>query len=90
MGITSPCVAWTCHSSLKLSDLVGYLNATDREPVRTNVVVDVGITTAEGEEVGVVGVVAVRTRRPIAAAEASIVGVAVVVAAAGSREKHAG
>ena len=31
----SPRSAGTCYSSLKLSDLVGYLNATDREAVRT-------------------------------------------------------
>ncbi|MBQ2112599.1 MAG: hypothetical protein II194_05175 [Bacteroidales bacterium] len=66
--------ASACYSSLKLSDLVDYLDATDRVPVSTVVVVHIGVAAVEVEVVGVV---------------ASIVGIAVVVVAvAGSREKQ--
>ena len=34
-GIPSPAYARTCYSSLRLSDLVGYLDTTDRVPSRT-------------------------------------------------------
>ena len=47
-------LARTCHSSLKLSDLVSCLDATDRVTMRTVVVARFDIAAAEGEEVGVV------------------------------------
>ena len=75
------------YSSLKISNLVGYLDATDREPVLRTTVVHVDMTVTEG---AVVGVVADGSRRPIDAAAASKAGVAVVVVtAAGSRKKYA-
>ena len=79
--------ASTCYSSLKLSDLVGYLDATNRVPVRTAAAV-VRISAA-ADEAEVVGVAAVRTGGPVVAVAASTVGKAVAVAAvAGSREEH--
>ena len=72
--------------SLKLSDLVGYLDATDRVPARTVADVHIGVAAVEVEAVGVVEE---RAGRPIGAVDASIVGIAVTsVAAAGSREEH--
>ena len=53
----SPRSAGTCHSSLKLSDLVGYLNTTDREPVRT---IDAAHADSSAVEVEAEGEVAVR------------------------------
>ena len=85
--------ARTCYSSLKLSDLVGYLDATDRVPVRTEVAVHIGVAAAEAEAVSAVAVAVdvVRSGRPIVAVVASIVGIAVVVVAvASSREEHLG
>ena len=46
--------ARTCYSLLKLSDLVGYLDATDRVPARTVVVVHTGVADAEAEVLGAV------------------------------------
>ena len=43
MGIPSPRDAGTCYSSLKLSDFVGCLDATDRMPVFSAAVVNVDI-----------------------------------------------
>ena len=54
-GIPSPAIARTCYSSLKLSDLVGYLDATNREAIRT-VVVHIDIAAVEVEVIGVVAV----------------------------------
>ena len=47
----------TCYSSLKLSNLVGYLDATNREAKRTDVV---GHIDPAGGEVENIGIVAVR------------------------------
>lgn len=47
----------TCYSPLKLSDLVGCLNATDRVPVRTAAVeahADISAVEAEAAGVGIV------------------------------------
>ena len=80
-----PAKAGICYSSLKLSDFVDYLDATDRVPVRSEAVVHIRAATAKVEAVGAV---AVRSGRPVVAAAVSIVGIAVVVVAvAGSREK---
>ena len=49
--------ARTCYSSLKLSDLVGYLDATDRAPAATVDVADVGEARVEVEVEGVAVVV---------------------------------
>ena len=76
---------YTCYSSLKLSDLIGYLDATDREPERTEVAVHAGAAIAEDEAVGAA---AARAQRPVVAFVISIVGIAVDAAVAGSREKH--
>ena len=51
-GIPSPRYAGTCYSSLKLSDLVGYLDAADRGPVRTAVVAHADTAAVEAEAVG--------------------------------------
>ena len=77
--------ASTCYSSLKLSDLVGYLDATNGAPVRT--MEGFHISEAAGEE-EVVGVATVRPGRPIVAADASNEGIAVVEAIGGSREEY--
>ena len=70
----------------KAQRLRGYLDATNRVPVRTVIVVHIGVAAVEVE---VVGVVAVRSGRPIVAVVASIVGIAVtVVTVAGSRKKQ--
>ena len=53
---SSPAFARTCYSSLKLSDLVGYLDTTDRVPVRTDAVVHDDIAAVEVEVVGAVAV----------------------------------
>ena len=45
--------AGTCYSSLKLSDFVGCLDATNREPARTGVEAHVDIAADEVEVVGV-------------------------------------
>ena len=80
--------ARTCYSSLKLSDLVGFLDATDRAPERTAVAAHTGVAAVEVEVVGAVAVAA-RSGRPIEAVAASKVGSgAVVVAVAGSREEY--
>ena len=87
-GIPSPADARTCYSSLKLSDLVGFLDATDRVPARTAEAAGahIGAAAVEGEEVGVA--VVVRPGRPIVAVAASRGGIAALgVTAAGSREK---
>ena len=77
--------AGTCYSSLKLSDLVGYLDATDRVPVRAAEAAHADIAAVEVEEVGAI---VAKPGRPIAAVVASTAGIAVIVAAAaGSREK---
>ena len=58
-GIPSPAYARTCYSSLRLSDLIGYLDATDRVPIRTaGVVVQADPDVVEVE---VAGAVAART-----------------------------
>ena len=44
--------ARTCYSSLKLSDLVDYLDATNRRPVRTEVEVHKDIASIEVEAIG--------------------------------------
>ena len=84
--------AWTCYSSLKLSDFVGCLDTTDRVPERTAAVVHANVAAAEVEAVSVVAevvVVVARAGRPIVAVAASTVGFAAeVTAAAGSREKY--
>ena len=49
--------ARTCYSSLKLSDLVDYLDATNRVPARTVVVGHTGTVAVEVEVVGVAVVV---------------------------------
>lgn len=73
------------NSKSRLRKDLLFLYATDRVPVRTAVVVHVDIAAAEEEGVGVV---AVRTGRPVVAEVASSVGIAVGVAGTGSREKH--
>ena len=45
-------LARTCHSSLKLSDLVGYLDATNRVPARAVVAVHADIAAVEAEVAG--------------------------------------
>ena len=80
--------ARTCYSSLKLSDFVGYLDATDWEPERTVGVVHVDIAAVDAEVVGV-GLVTGRSRGPIGAYDTSKGGIAVAAAAiAGSREEN--
>ena len=49
-GIPSRRYAGTCYSSLKLSDLVGYLDATDRAPSRAVAVVHTDKVAVEAEE----------------------------------------
>ena len=51
--------ARTCYSSLKLSDLVDYLNAADRAPLRT--AADAAHRRAAMAEVEEVGVVVARS-----------------------------
>ena len=53
--------ARTCYSSLKLSDLVGYLDTTDKVPVSTAAVAAANVDFAT-EEVEVEGVVAEAVR----------------------------
>ena len=60
-GIPSHAYARTCYSSLRLSDLVGYLDATDRVSVRTAAVAAAHVDFA-AEEVEVEGVVAEAVR----------------------------
>ena len=50
----SPAYARTCYSSLRLSDLVGYLDTTDRVPACTVVVVHKDTAAEEVEAEGVV------------------------------------
>ena len=48
--------ARTCYSSLRLSDLVGYLDTTDRVPESTGEVAHADIAAVQAEVVGVVAV----------------------------------
>ena len=74
------------NSKSRLRKDLLFLDTTDRVPVRAEEVVH---TDKAAVEAKVVGVAAVRSRRPIAAVAASTVGIAVIVAAAaGSREKR--
>ena len=86
-GIPSPAYARTCYSSLRLSDLVGYLNTTYRAPVRTAGAVQFDYVFTEFEAAGIR--IRARHRRPIVAPSASRAYIAVAaVAIACSREEH--
>jgi hypothetical protein len=74
------------NSKSRLRKALLFLDTTDRVPVSTGVVEQIDIAAVEAEAVGVV---AVRSRRPIVTVVASIVAIAVgVVAVTGSREKQ--
>ena len=83
-GISNPADARICYSSLKLSDLVDCLDATNRIPVRSAVVDHAHAAAAEVEVVRA----AARLGRPIVAAGATIGGTAIAVAITGSREEY--
>lgn len=73
-------LAKTCYSSLKLSDLVGYLDAADRQTVRA-IVEAHRIDSAIEVEAQVVREVAARRCGPMAAVVADIVETASAVVA---------
>ena len=80
-----PAKTGICYSSLKLSDFVDYLDATDGATIRADVAGHKRVTIAEIE---VVRTVVERLGRPIEAAVATIVGDTEVAAKTGSREKY--
>ena len=82
-------LARSCYSLLKHSDLVGYLDATDRRSVCTAEAVQRDYAFTEFEAVGTAIRIRARHRRPIVAPIASRAYIAVAaVAIACSREEH--